>query len=52
MCQTNKKFKNAKKVKKNKVKLTKAEFKQLMKGLTDEELNQVSCWLLDRQQKI
>lgn len=37
MCQTNKKFKNAKKVKSNKVKLTKAEYRRLFKGLTDEE---------------
>ena len=37
MGEMNKKFKNSKKVKKNKVKLTKADFRQLMKGLTDEE---------------
>ena len=35
-----------------KVKITRPEFKKMLSGLTDEELNQVSCWLLDRQQKI
>lgn len=34
-----------------KVKITKPEFEKLLKGLTDEELNQVSCWLSARRQK-
>ena len=37
MTETNKKFKNYKKIKKNKVKLTRAEYRRLFKGLTDEE---------------
>ena len=37
MAETNKKFRNSKKVKKNTVKLTKAEYRRLFKGLTDEE---------------
>lgn len=51
MKETNKKFKNYKKVQKNKVKISKSEFHKLLKGLTDEELNQVSYWLSVRQQK-
>lgn len=52
MKETNKKFKNYKKVQKNKVKISRPEFEKLLKGLTDEELNQVSCWLSARQRKL
>jgi hypothetical protein len=34
-----------------KVKITKPEFEKLLNGLTDEELNQVSCWLSARRYK-
>lgn len=46
-----KKFKNSKKVAKTKHNMTKPEFKSMLSGLTDDELSQVSCWLLARQQK-
>ena len=35
-----------------KVKITKSEFKKMLSGLTDEELNEVSCWLSARRQKL
>lgn len=51
MTETTKKFKNTKKIKNRKAKITRTEFKRLLDELTDEEINQVSCWLSARQQK-
>ncbi len=51
-----KKFKKIKKpdntTNKKKNKLSFEEFKDIVSGLTDEELNLVGDWLSDRQQKI
>ena len=48
----NKKFKNSKKVKKQKEITSKKELKNFLSDYTDEELNQIYDWLLNRQQKL
>lgn len=45
-----KKYKNSKKIK-IQVLMDKQEFYSLIEDLTDEEINQVYDWLLDRQRK-
>lgn len=47
-----KKSKNLKKTKKENSALSFKEFKNLMQGFTDEEINQVSDWLLNLPRKL
>lgn len=51
MCKNFKKSKKAKKPDNKKSKISYQEFKRIVSGLTDEELNLVGDWLLNRQQK-
>ena len=46
-----KKYKNCKKMKIKKALISEQEFYALIEDLTDDELNQVYDWLLDRQRK-
>lgn len=49
-----KKIKDVKRIKESEkatAPISYGEFKEMMSGLTDDELNLVSDWLLDRQQK-
>lgn len=46
-----KKIKSPKKPNKRNNKMTYSDFKKLLAGLTDEEINQVCDWLSNQQQK-